>query len=101
MIVFWNGRGKKLRGLLGYSSISMSLLLTACGGIQCGAGAGQPVRIYDLYFGRAASGRAEIGEKDWRDFRDRVVTPALPNGYTVFDGQGAWMNPRSRTTISE
>jgi Protein of unknown function (DUF3574) len=59
------------------------------------------MQIYDLYFGRSVAARAEIGDKEWRDFRDQVITPALPNGYTVFDGQGAWMNPRSRSTISE
>ena len=69
------------------------------------------MQIYDLYFGRsvsgravserAVSGRAEVSDKEWRDFREQVITPALPNGYTVLDGQGAWMNPRSRATISE
>ncbi len=83
------------------SSILAPLILSACGAAPCGAGSGHAVRVYDLYFGRAVSGRAEVGDKEWRDFRDQVVTPALPNGYTVLDGQGAWMNPRSRTTISE
>ena len=83
------------------SSILAPLILSACGAAPCGAGSGHAVQVYDLYFGRAVSGRAEVGDKEWRDFRDQVVTPALPNGYTVLDGQGAWMNPRSRTTISE
>jgi hypothetical protein len=59
------------------------------------------MQIYTLYFGRSVSGRAEVSDKEWRDFRDQVVTPALPDGYTVLDGQGAWMNPRSHATISE
>lgn len=59
------------------------------------------MRIFDLYFGRSVSGRGEVTDKEWRDFRDQVITPALPNGYTVLDGQGAWMNPRSRATIAE
>ena len=57
--------------------------------------------IYDLYFGRAVAGRGEVTDAEWRAFRDQVITPALPNGYTVLDAQGAWMNPRSHTTISE
>ena len=79
----------------------LSLLLAACGGDRCPAGAGQPMQVYDLYFGRSAPGRGEITEREWREFRDAVITPALPRGYTVLDGQGAWMNPRLRTTISE
>jgi hypothetical protein len=59
------------------------------------------MRIYDLYFGRSVAARDEVGDKEWREFRDHVITPALPNGYTVHDGQGAWMNPRTHATISE
>ena len=59
------------------------------------------MRIYTLYFGRAVTGRAEVSEKEWREFRDQIVTPALPAGYTVQDGTGAWINPKARSTISE
>src|ERR1700710_131181 len=80
---------------------ALALILSGCGAPQCQPGAGQPMRIFDLYFGRSVTGRAEVSDKEWREFRDQVITPALPNGYTVRDGQGAWMNPRSRTTIAE
>jgi hypothetical protein len=83
------------------AALSATLLLTGCGASQCQPGAGQTMQIYDLYFGRSISGHGDVSDKDWRDFRDQVITPALPNGYTVLDGQGAWMNPRSRSTISE
>jgi hypothetical protein len=79
----------------------LALLLSGCGASHCQPGAGQAMRIYTLYFGRSVAGRAEVSDREWRDFRDQVVTPALPNGYTVLDGQGAWMNPRSRATIAE
>jgi uncharacterized protein DUF3574 len=77
------------------------VLLSGCGAPRCQPGAGQAMQIYDLYFGRSVTGRAEVSDKEWREFREQVVTPALPDGYTVLDGQGAWMNPRSRATISE
>jgi hypothetical protein len=82
-------------------SLAAILLLSGCGATQCQSGAGQAMQIYNLYFGRAVTGRAEVSDREWRDFRDQVITPSLPNGYTVTDGQGAWMNPRSRATISE
>ena len=78
----------------------LTLTLAGCGG-SCPSGAGQPMRVYTLFFGRAAGGREEISDKEWKVFRDRVISPALPNGYTTLDGQGAWLNPRSRVTISE
>ena len=84
-----------------YRPLAFLLFLTGCGASHCPGGAGQPMRIYDLYFGRAVSGRGEVTAKEWRDFRDQIVTPALPNGFTVLDGQGAWMNPRTRATIAE
>jgi hypothetical protein len=77
------------------------LLLSGCGPSQCLPGSGHAMQIYNLYFGRSVPGRAEVTDKEWRDFRDLIITSELPNGYTVLDGQGAWMSPRSRATISE
>jgi hypothetical protein len=76
-------------------------LLSGCGGPPCQPGAGHVMQIYTLYFGRSVAGRSEVNDQEWRDFRAQVITQALPNGFTVLDGQGAWMNPRSRATISE
>ena len=85
-----------------FPSIGLAtLLLAGCGAPHCQPGAGQTMQTYTLYFGRAVANRAEVSDKEWRDFREQVITPALPNGYTVLDGQGSWMNPRSRATISE
>jgi hypothetical protein len=77
------------------------LLLSGCGTPQCQPGGGQAMRIFTLYFGRSVAGRSEVTDAAWRDFRDHVITPALPNGYTMLDGEGAWRNPRSNVTISE
>jgi hypothetical protein len=81
--------------------VLLAFFLSACGAPKCQSGAGQAMQIYDLYFGRSVANRAEVSDKEWREFRDQVITAALPNGYTVLDGQGAWMNPRTRTTLSE
>jgi hypothetical protein len=77
------------------------LLLSGCGAPRCQPGSGEAMQIYTLYFGRSVTNRAEVSDKEWRDFRDQVLSPALPNGYTVLDGHGAWMNPSTRVTISE
>jgi Protein of unknown function (DUF3574) len=57
--------------------------------------------VFDLFFGRAISGRQDLTEAEWRQFRDDTITVNLPNGYTVLDGDGAWMNPRTHRTIQE
>lgn len=79
----------------------LPLLLADCGARGCQPGGGEAMRIYSLYFGRSVAGRADVSDRQWRDFREQVITPALPDGYTVLDGQGAWMNPHSHATISE
>jgi hypothetical protein len=68
---------------------------------NCPAGAGSPMRVYELYFGRAITGRDDVSEVEWRAFRDQSITPNLPEGYTVLDGSGAWLNPQTHTTITE
>jgi hypothetical protein len=77
------------------------LLLCGCDGQRCQPGTGQAMLIYDLYFGRSVAGRGDVSDREWRDFREQVITPALPDGYTVLDGQGAWLNSRTHATIAE
>ena len=40
-------------------------------------------------------------DQEWQAFLDETITANLPNGYTVLDGSGAWMNPITRKTIHE
>jgi hypothetical protein len=77
------------------------LLVAGCSAPACQPGAGHALQIYTLYFGRGVTGRGPVSDQEWRDFRNQVITPALPDGYTLFDGQGAWMNPRTHVTIAE
>jgi uncharacterized protein DUF3574 len=80
---------------------ALALLLSGCAPSRCPPGAGHAMLVYTLYFGRSVSGREPVSDREWRDFRNRVITPALPDGYTLLDGQGAWMNPETRVTIAE
>jgi Protein of unknown function (DUF3574) len=59
----------------------------------CPAGQGMPMTAYELFFGRSIDGGGEVSDEAWRDFLMRVITPNLPNGYTVFDGFGHWRDP--------
>ena len=56
---------------------------------------------FELFFGRSIRGQAEVSDSAWDDFLNRMVTPNLPNGYTVFDAIGAWLNPATRRTVRE
>jgi len=59
------------------------------------------MQIFTLYFGRSVRDRAPVSDQEWRELPQPGDTPALPDGYTVLDGQGAWMSPRTHVTIAE
>jgi hypothetical protein len=69
---------------------------------QCAAGAGSPMVVYDLFFGRMIDGRAlPVSDAEWAGFVARVVTPNLPAGFTVLDGEGQWQDPATGKTIRD
>ena len=68
---------------------------------SCAPGLGAPMTVFSLFFGRAIPGRGDLTDKEWQAFLDTIVTANLPNGYTLFDATGAWMNPMTKRTIKE
>jgi hypothetical protein len=69
--------------------------------VSCAGDTGSPMRIFELYFGRAVKGRRDVTDQEWNEFRDKVITANLPEGYTVLDGTGAWLNPDTHLTKTE
>ena len=43
-----------------------------------------------LYFGRTIPSGGVVTEADWNGFLAEVVTPAFPQGFTVWRTQGQW-----------
>jgi hypothetical protein len=68
---------------------------------SCAPGFGAPVAIFTLFLGKAIPGREDLTDKEWRAFLDTTVTANLPNGYTVLDANGGWMNPITHKTVNE
>ena len=74
--------------------LALLLPLVACAGLgsgeapACGTGSGVFMRIYTLFFGRAVREGGLVTDWDWASFRDTVITPNLPDGYTVLDADG-------------
>ena len=46
----------------------------------------------ELVFGMSRQGQPDISEAGWRKFLDAEITPRLPDGLTVLEGQGQWRN---------
>jgi hypothetical protein len=54
-----------------------------------------------LFFGRDVDGRGPVTKEEWSDFISGVITKDFPDGFTVTDGEGAWLDPKSKATIYE
>lgn len=68
---------------------------------SCPPGLGPPVTVFTLFLGKAIPGRGDVSDKEFQSFLDDTITANLPNGYTILDANGAWMNPMTRKTIKE
>jgi hypothetical protein len=55
-----------------------------------------PMVILTFYFGENIPGAPQLTPAQWDDFAATVVTPVFPDGLTVTDGQGQWMDPRTK-----
>jgi hypothetical protein len=91
---------RSVSGVVGVLALILSL--TGCAtmsDVNCAPGMGQPMLVFDLFFGRAITGRNDLTEAEWQDFLADTVTVNLPGGYSVMDAAGAWMSPISHQTV--
>jgi Protein of unknown function (DUF3574) len=51
--------------------------------------------VAELFFGRGIRGRKPLTDTEWAEFAAQFVTPNFPAGFTVFDGEGQWRDPRT------
>lgn len=56
-----------------------------------------PMVIATLYFGEMIQGHGQVTPAQWDDFTAKVITPTFPDGFTVSDGSGQWMNGKTKT----
>lgn len=53
--------------------------------------------VAELFFGRSRAGRRVVTDAEWSRFLADTITPAFPDGLTVFDGYGQSRNPATGT----
>lgn len=46
----------------------------------------------ELYFGRSQPGGRVVSEEQWQEFLDTQITPRFPDGLTVIDAYGQFLN---------
>jgi hypothetical protein len=52
----------------------------------------------DLYFGRNMTGGGEVSEAEFQKFLDREITPRFPDGLTVYDADGQFLDSTGNLT---
>lgn len=82
----------------------MLLPLAGCAGPDsavCGTGTGKPMQVYQLYFGRNIETGGFVSDADWKAFQETVITPNMPDGYTILDADGAWAAAHGHRTVTD
>ena len=63
--------------------------------------------LVKMYFGQNLAGGQTVPARDWERFLSGTVTPRFPDGFTVYDARGQWIDPkthdlgRERTRVLE
>jgi hypothetical protein len=61
----------------------------------------KPTLVVQMFFGQSIRNRGPVTKKEWDAFLRSTVTPHFPDGFTVYDGYGQWMNPDTRIVARE
>jgi hypothetical protein len=84
-------------------------LLSACGALtpppkpaaQCPLPGQDRYAVIQLFFGRDIPGRGPLTDAEWDDFVAHVVSAQFPDGFTVLDGSGQWLDQATGRVIHE
>jgi uncharacterized protein DUF3574 len=61
----------------------------------------QPFTKIELYFGEDIPGRGPLTDAEWSDFVERVISQQFPDGFTIVEGDGQWLDQRTGNTVHE
>ncbi len=68
---------------------------------ECPFPADQPILVVQLFFGQTMDRGRAVTAAEWLDFLHTTVTPAFPDGFTVYDGSGQWLDQKHRRLVRE
>ncbi|WP_246152725.1 DUF3574 domain-containing protein [Sphingomonas montanisoli] len=79
--------------------LSFGLAALCCAAsVEAGCARGETTQLTAELFLGASNKAGPIADADFTDFLDREVTARFPEGLTVLDAQGRWMNKAGRVT---
>jgi hypothetical protein len=75
--------------------------LVATAPAQCPLPNESPMVVTQLFFGRDIAGRGPLTDAEWADFVRDTLARNFPDGFTVSDGDGQWLDPKTRQVAHE
>jgi hypothetical protein len=75
-----------------WSCVAVALSLSACVSLPRRDGL-RDAHLERLYFGRNIGDSAVVSDSAWAAFVRETITPAFPEGATVWDAAGQWRAP--------
>lgn len=61
----------------------------------------KPMLVVKMYFGQAMPGGRTVQPRAWTRFLSASVTSRFPDGFTVYDAYGQWMDPKMKAPSHE
>jgi hypothetical protein len=55
----------------------------------------RPMLVVRMFLGLSVAHRDSVTPREWGAFLRDVVTPRFPDGLTVYDAYGQWLDPKS------
>jgi hypothetical protein len=94
-----NAASRVSRPIIGLVRAALCLMLLAAAtevnaqSESCPLAGQKPMMIVQLFFGVSVPHRGPVTAKEWSSFLRDTVTPRFPDGFTVYDAYGQWLNP--------
>lgn len=57
--------------------------------------------VAELMFGRSIGNKSSVSESRWGQFVAREITPRFPNGLSMVDAQGQWLDGDTKKIMRE
>ena len=86
---------------------ALALALQGCGGgsvadpSDCRIKGAKSMLVAEMAFGRNIKGGPGVSDADWAEFQRETLTRAFPDGLTVIDAVGQWVDPRAKRMVNE
>jgi len=83
------------------AALLLAALLAGCAPQACLLPSQQSMMEIDLYFGRDMRGHAPVTEAEWARFIGTEIATRFPDGFTVIDANGQWLNAATHHAARE